>query len=202
MKDKSQRRLRSSMPFGNGSPDLMCPEGFKESVDRNKEELLWLAEVILGNRLEAASCFAQVIKCAHQGGYFAHDWIDLWVKRCVARVAVDTIGPDIEQIAATCTHHATLEDHPSCRGIANDAAVRSVGPEKISRQSNALERAAFILHGYLGFSVYDCALLIGCPSWLIEPASASVWRQILKEENGAEMAPECLGESKQSGVAA
>lgn len=148
----------------------------KQMLDIETEELQWIAEVIVGDPQSAESCIASGLIRAAGSLYVAPEWRDRWLRRCVAREAVEQSRSEINRIIATWRF-----DLRSDRAFeilnCDRQSLRSLAGFEICGRLNAIERAALILHLYLNFSVHDCALLIDCHWSLIEPAcSNALWR--------------------------
>jgi DNA-directed RNA polymerase specialized sigma24 family protein len=183
-----ETRLCTSIdPASSGS---ICQAALREIFEREMKHLLWLAEAIIGDPLVAKRCVAAAILRADGSAYVASDWRAIWIRRCVARDAVERKSTEIKRIAANYVRDAVCKRPPD--SVAWDKqAIASLPANKISQSLNALERAALILHAYLGFSTHDCALLIGCHWSLIEPAcSNAAWRIFREQINTCENAVE------------
>ncbi len=173
----------------------ICQTALRQIFDRDMMHLLWLAEAIVGDPLVAESCVAAAMLRADSSTNVAPNWGDLWIRRCVVRDAVERNSAEIKRIAATYMRNAI------CKQLSNPEAwdrqaIGSLTAINISESLNVFERAALILHGYLGFSTHDCALLIDCHWSLIEPAcSNAVWRVFRERINARENAAE-LGNSE------
>jgi DNA-directed RNA polymerase specialized sigma24 family protein len=173
------------------SSGSICQAALREIFERDMKHLLWLAEAVVGDPLVARRCVAAAMLSADGSAYVARDWRAIWIRRCVARDAVERKSTEIKRIAANYMRDAVCKRPPD--DVAWDKpAIASLPANKISQSLNVLERAALILHAYLSFSTHDCASLIGCHWSLIEPAcSNAVWRifrdQITARENAAEL---------------
>lgn len=154
-----------------------------EVYDREINELRWLAEVITGDAHTAESCIASARSRADGALYVAPDWRGIWTKRCVAREAVERQRSEIARFTANqseiarvaANHHRNpLTFTAAC----DETAFRRLPPAKMCEVLNAFERAALILHVYLGFSVHDCALLVDCHWSLIESACSAAMSRL------------------------
>lgn len=152
----------------------IAPTTLNEIFDREMNEVRWLAEVILGDGQTAESCIASARCRADGSSYIAPDWRVLWIKRCVVHEAVDLRRPEIAR--SRSNRHP---GPPNCSLALDKTALRRLRPSEISAVVDAFERAALILHFYLGFSVHDCALLLDCHWSSIEPACAAATWQLL-----------------------
>ena len=147
----------------------LCQTALRQIFDREMKHLLWLAEAIVGNPLVAESCVAAAMLRADGSSYVDPNWRDHWIRRCVVRDAVERNSAEIKRIAANYLRDAICKRLPN--PVAWDKqAIGSLAASTISESLNVFERAALILHAYLGFSTHDCALLIDCHWSLIEPA--------------------------------
>lgn len=176
----------------------ICQATLRQMVECQMEELLWLAEAIVGDPRAAGSCVAAAMLRADGSAYVAPNWRDRWIKRCVVRDAVERNGAGIKRIAAYYIRDAICKRVPD--GLDWDKhALRSLTAIKISETLNVFERAALMLHAYLGFSTHDCALLLDCHWSVIEPAcSNGVWRMFGEHGNTPSEAAE-LGFSEVTG---
>lgn len=148
----------------------------KQMVEIETEELKWLAEVIVGNRQSAEGCIATGLLRADGSVYVAPNWRDRWIRRCVAREAVEQQRTEINRTTANYVCNSTFRRAFEALNW-DRQKLRSLTVTQVCEILNAFERAALILHLYLNFSVHDCALLIECHWSLIEPAcSNALWR--------------------------
>ena len=155
------------------------------------KQLLWLAEAIVGDALIAESCVAAAMLRADSSAYVAPNWRDLWIRRCVVRDAVERNSAEIKRLAANYIRDAICKRLPNSRAW-DTQAIGSLTAIKINESLNLFERAALILHAYLGFSTHDCALLVDCHWSLIEPACSNAISRLFREridtrENAAEL---------------
>ncbi len=155
---------------------MNCPSSIptflSDIFDREINELRWIAETITGDAQNAETCISSARSGADGSPYVAPGWRDIWIKRCVAREAINRLRPEIASF--TPNRHSSATD---CALVWDKTALRSLYPTQICEVLNAFERAALIFHVYLGFSVQDCALLLECHWSSIEPAcSAALWR--------------------------
>ena len=148
----------------------------------NREELLWMATIIVGNAPDAEECVADSMQRSDLASHISPNWIGPWIKRSVAKIAIRRTCTDIQHIAASRPQTASVATHDPSLDELNLPYLRSVSAEKIHRKIDPLERAALILHVYLGFSVPDCALLMGCQRALIAPACTSALEKLSGEE--------------------
>lgn len=155
----------------------------REVFDSEKQHLLWLAEAIVGDPLVARSCVAAAMLRANESAYVAPEWRNTWIRRCVARDAVERKSTEITRVVAKYMRDAVCKRPPDSPEW-NKEAIACLPANNISQSLNALERAALILHAYLSFSTHDCALLIGCHWSLIEPACSNAVWHIFREQIG------------------
>ena len=176
----------------------LCQAALREVFESEKQHLLWLAEAIVGDPLVAQSCVAAAMLRANESAYVAPDWRNTWIRRCVARDAVERKSTEINESSRTICVMPYVSDLQTVPSGINEA-IACLPANNISQSLNALERAALILHAYLSFSTHDCALLIDCHWSLIEPAcSNAVWRIFRRaDQHFARMQPE-LGLSEVS----
>jgi DNA-directed RNA polymerase specialized sigma24 family protein len=168
--------------MNHASSASMYEAALRQMFECQMEELLWLAEAIVGDLRAAGNCVAAAMLRADGSAYVAPNWREGWIKRCVVREAVERNGTEIKRIAAHYIRDASFKRGPDAVDL-DKQSLRSLTASRISETLNVFERAAFMLHAYLGFSTRDCALLLDCHWLVIEPAcSNGVWR--LFEERG------------------
>ena len=146
--------------------------------DREMSELRWIAEVIVGDAQAAASCIASAQSQTEQAVYVAQDWRERWIKRCVACESVDSIRLEIARFAPSRNHSSRFRSLPSLTPW-ETTRIRALSPAEIADVLNPFERAALILHAYLGFSIHDCALLIDSDWSSIEQACSAASLRLL-----------------------
>jgi DNA-directed RNA polymerase specialized sigma24 family protein len=151
----------------------------KDGLERDSAELRWIVKVILGSAQHVEACLLDAIRLAERGGYVAPEWLEHWTQRAAARIAVDKVRADIQTIAENYMRRSDAATMVHALSETERRVLRSIEAEKIGRSCDALERATLILHGYLGFSVQDCALLLECHRSVVEPACASGLQKII-----------------------
>jgi DNA-directed RNA polymerase specialized sigma24 family protein len=161
-----------------------------EAFDRCSDELRWLVTVILGHGHDAEICIVRAGQIAEEVGVVSMERLEPWVMRCVVRAAIERIRTDIQSVAGDYTRCAQLLALPQALNSEEKQILRSLGPKEICAVCNVLERAAFILHTYLGFSVQDCALLLECRRSVIEPACINALHNILQVGYASRLASE------------
>ncbi|MGB8259348.1 MAG: hypothetical protein WCE75_03310 [Terracidiphilus sp.] len=194
-------RTLNSDTIIRGSSTLICHTVANNVFERSREDLLWLAEAILGNPLEAEACLADALARADAAGYVAPDWRDLWAKRCVVLAAIERDRSEIKRIAAVYSRETGNKPFPRPLSADDKRVLRSLTASNISRESNAFERAVLVLHGYLGFSIQDCAVSIDCRPSSIEPACSNTLWRLLGEETTAPITQEAQERELPKGVA-
>jgi hypothetical protein len=148
--------------------------------DRSSDELRWLATVILGHGQDAELCIVRAGQLAEEGGVVSQDWLGPWAMRCLARAAIERIHADVQRVVSDYTRRSQLAVIPLALNSEERQILRSIVSKEICAACNVLERAALILHAYLGFSVQDSALLLGCHRSVIEPACSNALQKILQ----------------------
>jgi DNA-directed RNA polymerase specialized sigma24 family protein len=176
--------------IGRGSSTLHCPGVLSDVFERSRIELLWLAEIVLGSRVAADACLADAMIRVEEAGYVAPGWCDLWVKRCVVHTAIERNRNEIKRIASVYSRDAIHKSSPHTLHVNDARILRSLAANTISHRLNAFERAALMLHGYLGFSVQDCAITIECHRSLIELACSNALWEILGAETKSQIEQE------------
>lgn len=148
--------------------------------NRNHDELLWLAEVILGHDQDVEMCVVRARQLAEDGGVVSLDWLDPWVVRCLVRAAIERVHAHVQSVASDYTFRPQLAVMPLALNSEKRQVLRSIGSKEIFGVCNVLERAALVIHAYLGFSIQDSALLLDCHRSVIEPACANALQEILQ----------------------
>ena len=172
------------------SEEWSCQEALKQIVERESEELLWLAEAIVGDPLAAGRCITDAMVRADGSAYVTPTWRNRWMKRCVVREAVETNGSEIKRIASNYSRDTTGKGIFRTLDEQDKRALRSLTAIQISKTLSIFERAALILHEYLGFSTHDCALIIDCHWSAIDSAcSSAAWRLFGWQTSVPEKAP-------------
>jgi DNA-directed RNA polymerase specialized sigma24 family protein len=177
-------RRRGDHTSGNMRPVL--PElvqqknatALQRLLDDNAEELIWIAEVITGNRQAGEQRLDEAMKLAQGAHGVDQEWLFSWVKRLLVRVALEQIRREIRellppvapQIAVTLARVAVSSPYRH--------QLRSMSSQEIIASFDVLERACLILYAYLQYPMLDCALLLGCPRSWIEPICERVLTKI------------------------
>jgi DNA-directed RNA polymerase specialized sigma24 family protein len=141
----------------------------KNTLETHAEELLWIAEIMSGTRQAAERCIADTIELAEAAQFAGREWILPWIKRLLVHVALRRISGEVRELLSASRSpkpaksagigSRALEPHKLC----------AVPPQRIIDTCNVLERACFIVSGYLRYPLLDCALLLGCPRDWMEP---------------------------------
>ena len=152
---------RESAEQNNASP-------VQRVLDNNAQELLWLADVIAGSRQAGEQCLAEAIALAEEAQYVGQEWMLSWVKRLLMHVALKQISGEIREHLLPADFGSAVRTARVDASELNRQQLRSIPPSRIIASFDVLERACFILYGYLGYPVLDCALLLGCPRGWIE----------------------------------
>jgi DNA-directed RNA polymerase specialized sigma24 family protein len=152
-------------------------EAQKQIMECENGELLWLAEAIVGDPRAAGCCVADATVRADRSAYVTPNWRGRWITRCVVREAVERNGAEIKRLAAKYSRDAICDRDLRSLGPLDKRALRTFTATQISKTLSIFERAALILHEYLGFSSHDCALLLECQWSVIDFAcSNAAWR--------------------------
>jgi DNA-directed RNA polymerase specialized sigma24 family protein len=177
-----------SQKLRRGSTTGSDQAALTERLERDSEELRWLVQVIVGNDEDVDACIEDAARLAETGGYAAPEWVEHWVRRSIVRCAVDRVRAEIQRVSLGYSGQSNSDVAVLPLRDIERVALRSIAAERICENSNALERSALVMHGYLGFSVLDCALMLGCHRSVIEPACASALRRIFGPEAVVSMA--------------
>jgi DNA-directed RNA polymerase specialized sigma24 family protein len=137
-------------------------------VDNNAEELLWVAEVLAGSRQAGEHWLAEAMALAEEAQYVAPEWMLSWVKRLLVHVALKQISSEIRQLIPSGEARSATPPARIGGSVVDRQQLRFVSPLRITGSFDALERACFILYGYLEYPMLDCVLLLGCPRGWIE----------------------------------
>jgi DNA-directed RNA polymerase specialized sigma24 family protein len=175
--DHPSRNMRPVLPKLTQQNDATA---LQRLLDDNAEELIWIAEVITGNRLAGEQRLAEAMKLAQGAHGVDQEWLFSWVKRLLVRVALEQIRREIRellppvapQIAVTLARVAVSSPYRH--------QLRSMSSQEIIASFDVLERACLILYAYLQYPMLDCALLLGCPRSSIEPICERVLTKITK----------------------
>jgi hypothetical protein len=146
----------------------------RRALDDSAEELLWMAEVMAGNRQTGEQCLHEAIDLAETAGYIGREWIDSWVKRLLVQVVLKRISGEIRQLLPPDRVQGAMMPARTGVSACDRQKFPAIPPQKIIASLNALERACLILHAHLRYSVHDCALLLGCPREWIAPVCERV----------------------------
>lgn len=161
------------------SRSLNRPPDARSIVESQAEELLWIAEVLVGNRQAAESCVKEAIVLAEGARDLGEEWVLPWAKRLLVHFALRCIGSEIRPLLRP--DQIPMEETIGKRGTSASERqkIRCLPPHWITASCDVLERACFILSGYLQYAPVDCALLLGCPRTWIEPICGRVQARII-----------------------
>jgi hypothetical protein len=173
-------------PFWKAEERISQASANQSALPRNDnaKELRWLAEVILSDVRQIESCIADAVRTAERGSYAAPDWQQPWLRRCLARITVEKVGLDIQEIASNYVYQFDGNMILLPLSEVERTTLQTIPAAEICARCNALERTALILHGYLSFSDQDCALLLNCRRSVVEAAYAKA-RSIITTINMA-----------------
>jgi DNA-directed RNA polymerase specialized sigma24 family protein len=141
---------------------------FHRVLDHNAEELLWLAEVLAGSRPAGEECLAEAIALAEETQYVGTEWMLSWAKRMLVHTALKRISGNIRQLLFPAEARNAVPLGRAGTSAFDQQRLRFISPSRIIASFDVLERACFILYGYLDYPVLDCALLLECPRAWIE----------------------------------
>jgi hypothetical protein len=131
--------------------------------------------------MDAEACLADAVRLAEGAAYVAPSWRDLWMKRCVVQAAIERARKEIQAIAFSYPRVCISYRHSALLSESEKKSLKTYSAEKITDSSNVFECAALMMHGYLGFSTYDCAISMGCHHSTIEPACSNAASRVLRE---------------------
>lgn len=180
MKTKAHTIARNVTPVLKGQTEQGRETILRQLLERSADDLLWIAEVMCGNRESAEQCIAEAIELSDAAHFVGIEWIVPWVKRMLVRTTLKRMSSEITGFVARST--SPVLDRLGTTGLsASDRErLRSISPQRIVQSCNALERSCLILFGYLQYSALDCALILGCPRGWIEPICQSVLVKIVE----------------------
>jgi DNA-directed RNA polymerase specialized sigma24 family protein len=180
-----QMRSKCGQVGGNMRPTV--PESAEQNnaatlqqiLDNNREELLWVAEVMAGTRQAGEQCLADAIELMRVAQYVRREWMPSWLNRLLVHAALRRISSEVRELLAIYdTQGATTSARIGVTARERQE-LRSMPSQRIIANFDVLERACFILRDYLGYPVHDCALLLGCPRGWIEFISERVLTRIV-----------------------
>jgi len=180
MKRKTQPIARNVTPVLKWQIEQGRETILRQLLERSADDLLWIAEVMCGNRDSAEQSIVEAIELADAAHFAGFEWIVPWVKRMLVRT---TLKRMIGEITGLVTRSGSpVLDTLGTTGLsASDRErLRSILPQRIVQSCNALERSCLILFGYLQYSALDCALILGCPRRWIEPICQSVLVKVVE----------------------
>ena len=161
-----------------GESELERETILRQLLERNADELLWIAEVMCGKRECAEQCIAEAIELANTAHFAAVEWIVPWVKRMLVRTTLKRMSGEVTGFVARSASPVLNSQGVAGLSISGRDRLRSIPSQRIVQSCNALERSCFILFGYLQYPALDCALILGCPRRWIEPICQSVLAKV------------------------
>jgi hypothetical protein len=145
----------------------------------NREELLWIAEVMAGSRQAGEQCITEATELAEAAQYVGREWILPWIKRLLVHVALKNISGEIRELLPSARSLIPVKLVRIGLSAMERQKLRSLSPQQIIASHDVLERACLILPGYLRYPLLDCALLLGCPRDWIEPICDRAFTKVL-----------------------
>ena len=137
-------------------------------LDNNGEELLWVAEVMTGNRQAGEQSLSEAVALAKAAQYVGQEWMLSWMQRLLVHVALRRISEQIRELSPRIGGQRDMALARVPARTYDRLRLRSIPPQRIIASLNVLERCCFILYAYFEYPVLDCALLLGCPRAWIE----------------------------------
>jgi DNA-directed RNA polymerase specialized sigma24 family protein len=160
-------------------------ENVKRVLDENRDELMWVAEVMAGSRPAGEQCLAEAIELADAARYIGNEWMLSWIKRLLVHVALKRMSGEIRELLPSGNAPIAASPAPAEPETRDREKLRSIPPQRLVASLDVLERACLVLHVYLGYSVLDCALLLGSPRAWIEPICNRVLRKIIADDQSS-----------------
>lgn len=180
MKTKAHPIARNVTPVLKGQTEPGRETILRQLLERSADDLLWIAEVMCGNRESAKQSIAEAIELSDAAHFVGIEWIVPWVKRMLVRTTLKRMSSEITGFVARSTSPVLDRLGPTGLSASDRERLRSISPQRIVQSCNALERSCLILFGYLQYSALDCALILGCPRGWIEPICQSVLVKIVE----------------------
>jgi len=125
---------------------------FCENFAMHLEPLYRLAFLLTGNHAEAELCFVATVEDASRATCIFKGWERSWSKRCLVINAIRRKRP-----------HSFVDDGEAGRSYEVDIESQGLSDSEIvCRLASPLPRFVFVMSVLEGYSVRDCALLLGC----------------------------------------
>jgi hypothetical protein len=93
--DHPSRNMRPVLPELIQQKDATA---LQRLLDNNAEELIWIAEVVTGNRQAGEQRLAEAMKLAEGAHGVEQEWMLTWVKRLLVRAALKQISGEIREL--------------------------------------------------------------------------------------------------------
>lgn len=144
-----------------GDPRFASTVEIRDVFESQREQLLWLAEVITGDPKLAAQCVIDASKITETSSTIFRDWLAKWARNATVRSSLAHMHAQISHTA-----EAGYEGVP-CPPEGHDvlsssevAALMECPASGIASQLDPLSRAVLILRGVQHAAVQDCALTL------------------------------------------
>lgn len=125
---------------------------FCENFAMHLEPLYRFAFLLTGNHAEAELCFVATVEDASRATCIFKGWERSWSKRCLVINAIRRKRP-----------HSFVDGGEAGRSYEVDIESEGLSDfEIVSRLASPLPRFVFVMSVLEGYSVRDCALLLGC----------------------------------------
>jgi hypothetical protein len=138
--------------------------------------LIWLAEVITGDRATAQRCVVDARSLSDQHSGVFVDWLAQWARISTVKQAILCNEHEIEQAShiyesRRCPHggHAS----PTAEQI---RGLHQLGAQKIVRSLDAFARVVILLRGVSHCTLQDCAIRLGTTRAAVAVACCEVER--------------------------
>jgi DNA-directed RNA polymerase specialized sigma24 family protein len=161
------------------SCDLNRPRDARGMVEGHAEELLWIAEVMIGTRQAAEQCLEETIELAAGAWDLGREWVLPWARRLLVHLALEQIGTDVLELSRPDRVPVSKTMRRLGATASERLKIRRLPPQRITASCNVFERTCFILYSYLQYTSFDCALLLGCPRSWVKPVCERVLARIV-----------------------
>jgi hypothetical protein len=195
------RKSKSRQVVGNMTLTLdeSRAKNYAEAVQRafesNAEYLLWVAEVMTGDRQAGEQCVSEAIELAEAAQEVGTEWILRMVKRLLVHVALRRMSAEIRAfLLPPRSGLATISGRPGL-SESERLRIRVASPREIIASCDVFERTCFILSAHLQYPLLDCALLLGVPRHWIEPVCERAIAKIVDVARSPTTVPKVLSYS-------
>lgn len=164
--------------------------------DAEHNYVYWIALLITGDPVTAEKCLVDASALSATSSRSFHDWLSRWARSATARLAAASVQSVITPSAARCASWGCEHARHELLSPKEIEFIRQLDPKQIISDLDPLSRAILVMRGVQGFSVSDCALLLGVPGecvtraychalcWLSEKSDPQLSRQLDRSSVG------------------